>query len=185
MEPEEVILDDVDSVDDEKVEKVETKFTDINYSNVNKIPKEEKQKMIKDMISGIEYKHFELKESANGYSIKRKTVPTKTQRMLNNTKSIRKTPDPDKTYLSENGQLWEHVIELTKQNVLKTEKNKKRKRENIQLQKKINKLVDELSYYMDEDDIQDDNKPIVPEQTTISSTPKPRPKTLRERLINV
>jgi len=174
-EPEEVILDcDVDT------EKVESKSTDVNYPNVNKIPKDVKQKMIKDMVNGIEYKHFELNESLNGYSIKRKTTPTNTQRMLNNTKSIRKTPDPDKTYLSENGQLWEHVIELTKQNVLKSEKNKKRKKENIQLQKQIDKLVDELSYYLDEDDIQED-KPNTPQP----EIQKPRPKTLRERLINI
>ena len=98
--------------------------------------------------------------------------------MLNNTNSIRKSPYPDKTFLSENGQLWEHVIELTKQNVLKTEKNKKRKKENIQLQKWIDNLVNELSYFMDADDIQNNDKPTVPE-------PIPRPKTLRERFINV
>ena len=172
-EPEEVVLDS----DDENVEA--TGMTvDVNYPNVNKIPNEDKQKMIKDMLSGIKYTHFELKETKNGYTIKRKTAPTKTQRMLNNsTKSIRKSPDPDKTILSEHGQLWEHVIELTKQNVLKTEKNKKRKRENIKLQKKIDKLVDELSYYLD-DDIPNGNKPTAPE-------PIQRPKTLRERLINV
>ena len=150
------------------------KDTDINYSNMKNIPSDVRKKIIQDLHNGIEYKHFELKSDGG---LKRKKPPTKIQKIVDNSKNARSVPDPNKTYLSDIGQLWEHVIELTKANVKLTEKNKKRKKENIRAKQQM----DDIIYFFDndEDEPVNEEEPVRP--TTISEN-KPRPKTLRERL---
>jgi len=120
------------STEDVIQEQSETSVFDKDY-NLNKISKEQYNEIVKNILNGKVYKHFDIKEHAKGgvTLVRKKQTPIR-KPTKRTEKLLHQSDDddiPQKTYLSPTQQLMEHVIEIREMMGAFKTKNKKRKKE--------------------------------------------------------
>jgi hypothetical protein len=141
-EPYEVKLDE--SVEEEKEITPTNEVNDFN-AKINQLSEDDHKRIVKDLMNGKEYKHFELKHFKNGnVRLIRKKEPSKIQEISERTKQAN-PKDQNKVYMTDQQLLWEHVIEMNKEIERLRHKNKKRKKE-------VGEIVNEMYYNVDDDE---------------------------------
>jgi hypothetical protein len=157
-------------LDDDKDAVIVEESTDINDFNgkINQLSDTEHKRIVKDLMSGKQYKYFELKYFKNGsVRLVRKKEPSKRQVITERTKNeYPKNSFNDKVYMTDQQLLWEHVIEMNKEIERLRHKNKKRKQQVAELANDV--------YYVDEGEIEEAEVEV--EKEVEVETPKPNPK---------
>jgi len=119
---------------DDVLEQITPEISDFDKDyNLTKIPKEQYKEIVKNILNGKVYKHFDIKEHAKGgvTLIRKKQTPIR-KPIKRTEKLLHQSDDddiPQKTYLSPTQQLMEHVIEIREMMGSFKTKNKKRKKE--------------------------------------------------------
>jgi hypothetical protein len=148
-EPIEVSLEsDVEEEVEVKTNKVEKASSDFDLKcNIKDLTEAQYNKILQDLKSGKEYKYFTYGHLKNGTTVlRKKNPPTKLQTIAKRSKESNSIPS-DKVYMTNEQQMFEHIIAMREEISNLKAKNKKRKYENRELYD---------MYYVDEDEIDDE-----------------------------
>jgi hypothetical protein len=134
--------------------------------NLNQLTPEQYKQIVKDLVDGKQYKYFDIKYLKDGsIKLQKKKQPSKLQTIA--ARSSTSQPSHDKIFMTDQQQLYEHVIGLTKEVEKLRTKNKKRKQQ-------ISEIFD--TYYIEDEEVENEVQEDVDKGENVDEDGEQKPK---------